>query len=184
MKAIKFVILAAGLLGLAAIILPLLNVKLAEDRVLSFTAVEVIGGVEVAKEAASNVRDAVVAEAGVDAAAVAAAGQRWRDLQEAFEAIQGIVVAFFLPALLLTAIGVTGAIRGKLGRLGGAGALLLGLLGTGVSGFVIAVLSDPRVSENGGSPGAALYLLALSGVVGLLGGLLTVIKPDGGGRFG
>ncbi|MCA9675273.1 MAG: hypothetical protein H6709_04950 [Kofleriaceae bacterium] len=179
MKAIKFVILGAGLLGLLSFFLPLVKGTI-NGETLSFSAGDVMKGVDLAQQGVKQVKDSVtddISEVAPDAK------QSLKDLDDALDTIKGIVILFFAPSFFLFVIGGVGALRKKLGRLGGVGALLIGALGAAMSGFVIAVLSDPGVKEVGFGPGLALYLLMVGDVAAVVCGLLTLIKPDRGGKF-
>lgn len=180
MKAIKFVILGAGVLGLIAFFLPYFSWK-AGDQTRAHSAMEVMAGLETAKQGGGELQSDLEKKA----AELDPSGGATKGLgaaQDFIDLVQGIIVVMFLPALLLVVIGGVGAVRGKLGRLGGGGAMVLGLLGLGLNGMAMAGLS--RAEDEGMAPGIALYLMLVACTVGFVGGLLTLIKPDLGGRFG
>ena len=87
-------------------------------------------------------------------------------------AVKGIVIAVFLPALLLAVIGGLGVARRKFGRVAGTFSLIFGLIGLAIAGLLVAAAE--------GDSGAGIMLLVVTGVAGFLGGLLALIKPDRG----
>jgi hypothetical protein len=177
MKAIKFVILAAGLLGLISFFLPLLNVD-KDDVHVKISSFDVVKGLQLAEEFKSKVEKdvATLDETGEGKAFM-------NEIDDALAAVKIFVLILFAPSLLLVAIGGVGAARGKLERLGGVGALFVGLIGMAISGLVLAAWGSAEVKESGGSSGIAVYLMFIASIAGFLGGLLTLIKPDRGGRF-
>lgn len=179
MKAIKFVILGCGILGLLSFFLPMLKVTMGEET-HSFSAADVMKGVELAEQGVKKAREDLSDEIATAAPEV---DKGLKDADEAIDTIKGIIAMFFIPSLLLVAIGGVATFRKKLGRLGGFGTMLFALIGIAMSGFSIAVLGDPSVKSVLGA-GMALYLLLLTGIAGFVCGLLTLIKPDQGGRFG
>lgn len=183
MKAIKFVILAAGVLGLLSFFLPYASVDLGEKS-LSFSAMDVMSGVELAEQGVDEAKKALedsAAELGAQGAEVRA---NMKEIEDVLDTVKAVIIGCFAPALIFALIGGVGAARGKLGRLGGVGALLLGLIGMGVNGLFLFAWGTPEVKAAGGSAGIGQYLLLVSCTIGFVGGLLTVIKPDEGGRFG
>ena len=62
MKAIKFVILAAGVLGVIAFFLPYGSVKVL-DQTKSFTGLDIMGDVELAEQQVKQARDALATSA-------------------------------------------------------------------------------------------------------------------------
>jgi hypothetical protein len=91
---------------------------------------------------------------------------------------KGYTFLVFGPPLLLLALGGFAEKRGKFGRLGGAGALILGLWATLMALALISVLN--KDAGEGAGVGAGCYLFLAAGALGGLGGLLTLIKPDRG----
>ncbi len=182
MKAIKFVILGAGLLGLISFFLPL-----AKHESTSYSAFGVIQGVDAAKSEANKIADQVQ-----DNLAANADGTRAQDdveklrndFNEGLDAAKTLVYILLVAPVALALIGGVGVARKKLGRLGGTGALLIGLLGTALSGLVLAAFTSAEFKSDGGSAGIACYTMFIGNITGMICGLLTLIKPDIGGKFG
>ena len=178
MKAIKFVILAAGVLGLVSFFLPLLNVD-KDDVHVSISSYDVVTGLELAEEFKGKVQS--------DIEALDETGESkvfFTELDEALDAIKIFLAVLFAWPVLLLLIGGIGAVRGKLERVGGVLALIVGLLGTLICMLILAAWGSQEVKASGGSSGIAVYTMLLANVTGFICGLLTLIKPDRGGRFG
>lgn len=162
-KAAKFIVLGAGILGLIGFFLPLVSVQKSgiEGKLSAF---QIVKGIDSAQD--------VVDDAGAAAAGTAAEKKAVADANEALGTIKGIVLALFAPALLLALFGGIGARKKAFGRGFGITSLLLGLLGLGIW----AVLS----SAAEGSAGIGLHMLLLTGLGGIVGGLVATVKPDRG----
>jgi len=159
-KATKYIVLLAGVVGLIAFFLPLVAVhKSGIEGKLS--AYRIVKGIDSAQQ--------VVSDAGSgDPASVAEANR-------ALGAVKGVVVALFVPALLLALFGGVGAARRRFGRGLGIPSMIFGLIGVG-----IWALLNAAASEGGGGSvaGIGMHLLLLTGAGGFLGGLIATIKPD------
>jgi hypothetical protein len=159
MKASKFLVLAGGLLGIIAFFLPLVTVHRAGYEG-SASAFQIIKGLQAASD---TVNSEEVRAAAMNSDAVASA-------KEGVDAMKGIVMAIFIPAILLAAIGALGVSKRKFGRVAGGFSLLFGLIGLGIG----ALLS----SAAGPDGGVGLTLLLATGALGTVGGLLALVKPD------
>lgn len=162
MKASKFVVLAGGILGILAFFLPMVTVT-RDGRSASVSALQIVKGVEAVQSAVD--RDDVKAQA-----AAMGAQEAYSETKDTLSSIKGIVLAIFAPALLLAAIGGLGVARRKFGRGAGALSLLLGLVGLGI-GVLLKGAAE-------GDSGIGLTLLLLTGVLGTVGGLMALVKPE------
>ncbi len=162
MKFAKFAILIAGVLGLVSFFLPALK-----GNGTSFSAMQIVKGVE---EIATGVHD-VAEQTGDDQAKAFSGG-----VSEIANQIKGFILIMFAPFLLFIAIGGAGVARKRLGRLGGVGGLLFGLVTSALSGLVVAATND----GGGEGPGIGIYVALLAGLAGMVSGLLVLIKPDRG----
>ena len=163
MKASKFIVLVGGILGILAFFLPLVSVERGGAKA-SVSAYQVIKGldqveVEVDKATAGATRGSFEMETASSA-------------KKDIGAMKGIVMAIFAPALLLALIGGLGVKRKKFGRVAGTFSLLAGLVGLG-----IAMILKSAAEGDGG---IGLTLLLLTGVAGVVGGLITLVKPERG----
>ncbi len=161
MKFAKFSVLAAGVAVLIAWFLPYATVR-AGGLYVHVSAFQVMKGVDSMSEV-SNVDLGPEADRSMSASADNTA--------------KGAVALIFAPPLLLLALGGVAIKRKKLGRLGGAGALLLGGWATAFGAALISVTQDVGPEAGVGAGG---YAYLVGGVVALASGLLILIKPDRG----
>jgi hypothetical protein len=158
MKATKFIVLVGGILGLLSFFLPLVSVHRANatGKVSAFQIMKGLDSVSVAVDEAS-----VHSVAEVETRAEA---------KKDVGAMKGIVMAIFAPALLLTLIGGLAIGRKRFGRGAAAFSLIFGLIGLGIA----AILK----SAAEGDAGIGMTLLLLTGVAGVVGGLIGLVKPE------
>jgi hypothetical protein len=158
MKATKFIVLVGGILGLLSFFLPLVSVHRANatGKVSAFQIMKGLDSVSVAVDEAS-----VHSVAEVETRAEA---------KKDVGAMKGIVMAIFAPALLLTLIGGLAVGRKRFGRGAAAFSLIFGLIGLGIG----AILK----SAAEGDAGIGMTLLLLTGVAGVVGGLIGLVKPE------
>ena len=160
-KATKFIVLSAGLLGLIGFFLPLISVQ--QSGVSGkLSAFQIVKGLDSVQEVV-GVQGGAIANTVEGKAAVTEANK-------ALGAVKGIVLALFAPALFLTLFGGIAAAKKRFGRGLGIGSLLFGLVGLGIW----ALLN----SGAEGSAGIGLHMLLLTGVGGTIGGLMGTIKPE------
>lgn len=165
-KVAKFLVLGAGLAGLLAFFLPLISVsKSGVDGKLS--AFQIVKGID-------SLNDVVE---GTEAESVADARAK-EEANEALGAVKGIVMALFVPALLLAVIGGIGASKKRFGRGLAVPSMLLGLVGLAIWATLSSAASDPTGAES--AAGVGMHLLLLTGLGGTVGGLVGTIKPDRG----
>jgi hypothetical protein len=158
MKATKFIVLVGGILGLLSFFLPLVSVHrdTMTGKVSAFQIMKGLDSVSVAVDEASvhSVREVETrAEAKKDVGAM-----------------KGIVMAIFAPALLLTLLGGLGVARKRFGRGAAAFSLIFGLIGLGIG----AILK----SAAEGDAGIGMTLLLVTGIAGVVGGLIGLVKPE------
>ena len=164
MKASKFIVLAGGILGILAFFLPLVTVE-RHGMQVSVSAFQVVKGLDAVQDAANT------KEAKAEIAKLGAEGRKFvREADDSLDKIKGIVLAVFAPALLLAVIGGLGVSRKKFGRGAGALALLLGLLGLGIG----AILKGAAEGDSG----IGITVLLLTGVAGIVGGIMAIAKPE------
>jgi hypothetical protein len=160
MKASKFIVLAGGILGILAFFLPMVTVH-RDDFSGSVSAFQIIKGLdEISVAAGSHEVSVAVADAGATAASA----------KEMLDGMRTFVMAIFAPALLLLLIGGLGVMRKQFGRVAGAFSLLFGLIGLGIGSLLKSAAE--------GDAGIGLTLLLVTGVAGVVGGLITLVKPE------
>jgi hypothetical protein len=167
MKASKLIVLVGGILGILAFFLPLVSVQ-RENVHGTVSAFQLIKGIDTASAAVDKAdASSVIDPTSLDGQSQhAMAGEAKKDLG----ALKGIVLAIFAPAVLLALIGGLGVMRKRFGRGAGAFALVLGLVGLAIA----AILK----SAAEGDAGIGLTLLLVTGVSGVVGGLLALVKPE------
>jgi hypothetical protein len=158
MKASKFIVLVGGILGILAFFLPLVSVE-RQGAKASVSAFQVIKGLD-------QVEVAVDQGAARGAYDVQTSASAKKDIG----AMKGIVMAIFAPALLLSLLGAAGVARKRFGRVAGTFSLLAGLVGLGIASILKSAAE--------GDGGIGLTLLLVTGVAGVIGGLITLVKPE------
>lgn len=164
-KATKYIVLAAGVIGLIAFFLPLIAVQKSgiEGKLSAF---QIVKGIDSAQDVVKDAPAGTVQ----DRTAV-------RDANSALGAIKGVVLAIFAPALLLVIFGGVGAAKKRFGRGLAIPSMIFGLLG-----LLIWAVLNAAASEGGGGgesvAGIGMHLLLFTGLGGALGGLIATIKPD------
>lgn len=162
MKASKFLVLAGGILGILAFFLPMVSVS-RQGHTATVSAFQVMKGLDAVSSELD--KDDVKAQA----AAYGETGSL-KSAKDGVDGIKGIVMAIFAPALLLAFIGGMGVARKKFGRVAGTFSLLFGLLGLGIG----AILK----SAAEGDSGIGLTLLLVTGLAGIVGGIMALAKPE------
>jgi len=167
MKASKFLVLAGGILGLIAFFLPLVTVEHRGTKV-SASAFDVVKGL-------GEVQAAVKSDEAKES--IAAMGREGRKMAKDVDADLGTIKMFvfviFVPALLLAVIGGMGVARKRFGRVAGTFSLLFGLIALGIGALLRAA-----ASETGDSAGIAMTILLLTGLLGFIGGIMALVKPE------
>lgn len=166
-KATKYIILTAGLLGLISFFMPLISVSKA-GVTGKLSAYRIVKGIDSAQEVVGKEGEKLKSKD--DRAAVA-------DANKALGAIKGIVMAVYFPAFMLFVFGLVGTLRKTFGRGLAIPSFIFGLLGLGIAGLLSAA-----ASSGGGESvaGVGMHLLLVSAIVGTVGGLVGIVKPDRG----
>ncbi|MDQ3366086.1 MAG: hypothetical protein M3680_11735 [Myxococcota bacterium] len=164
MKASKFIVLAGGILGILAFFLPMVSVERGGTRVTA-SAFQVVQGLDAVATEVDRAEVRTVA-ASYGTSGRAALSEAKSDLG----AIKGIVLAIFAPALLLALIGGLAVRRGQFGRVAGTLSLLLGAVGLAI-GVILKGAAE-------GDSGVGLTVLLLTGLAGVVGGILALAKPE------
>ncbi len=163
MKATKFIVLAAGILGILAFFLPLAKTTGKGNVQVSVSAFQVVKGLDAVSDAVDKPDVAMaMADSGISSSSA----------KSDLSTMKGIVMGVFAPALLLAIVGAFGLKRGKFGRGAGALALVFGLLALGIGAILKSAFE--------GDAGIALTLMLLTGIGGTVGGLIALVKPDRG----
>lgn len=160
MKASKFIVLAGGIIGILAFFLPMVTVEQGNVS-SSVSAFQIVKGLDTASVAVGSQEVSVaIADAGGDAGAA----------KDMLDGMKTFVLAMFVPALMLLVIGGLGVMRKQFGRVAGTFSLLFGLAGLGIGALLKSAAE--------GDSGIGLTLMLLTGVAGIVGGLITLVKPE------
>jgi hypothetical protein len=160
MKVAKLIVLLGGLLGVLAFFVPLATVE-GNNTEVSVSGYDVFTGM--------GALEAMAAQASTPQHVKAST-------YETLSEIKGIILVCFLPGALLALIGLVALVRRRYGRAGGLIAIVLGVM----SFLVFMALSRGAAEAQDGSAGAAVYLIAASGLLGIAGGSLATVNPDRG----
>ena len=156
MKASKLIVLVGGILGIIAFFLPLVSVQRTNVQG-TVSAFQIVKGL-----------DSVAHE--VDRAAPTMAAEDVTAAKDGVGQIKGLVLAIFAPAALLALIGGMGVARKKFGRVAGTFSLLFGLVGLGIAALLKSAAE--------GDAGIGLTMLIVTGLAGVVGGILALAKPE------
>ena len=126
-KAAKFMVLVAGLMGLVAFFLPMVSVD-QNGHSISASAFQAVQGASIGQEKLDEV-------AKTETAATAEAKANVSDLDDFLTKVKAFLYGVYAPALLLTLFGVIGVAKQKFGRGLGIFSLLLGLVVIALWGF-------------------------------------------------
>jgi hypothetical protein len=164
-KATKYIILTAGVIGLISFFMPLISVSKA-GITGKLSAYRIVKGIDSAKD--------IVGKAGKNASAETDK-KVVADANKALGALKAIVLAVFFPAMMIFLLGLVGTLRKSFGRGLAIPTFLFGLVGLAISGLLTAVAS----SDGGQSvAGSGMYMLLFASVVGTVFALIGIIKPD------
>ncbi|MBA3540681.1 MAG: hypothetical protein H0T79_13805 [Deltaproteobacteria bacterium] len=170
MKIWKILILVTGLAGIAGFFLPIVNYG-GETSLSSFDIVRG-GGDEAATSATNVINKAKDVGTNFEATKGMTETAAKNVASTGLAGLKGIIIGFFVPALILTLMGAVGIARGKFERLGGIFALILGIVSAAIWGvFFLGASGD-------GSVGLGLHMLLVAGLGGIVGGIGTIAKPD------
>jgi len=158
MTSSKLLVLAGGLVGIVAFFLPLVSAH-GSDR----ATYQVVQADQDGRVHAVTAHDPDVA----------ASAYQILDAPEGGR-LRGLVVAMFVPAVLLALLGGLGVARRRFGRGLGIASSILGVGGLAIAGLLRSAAE--------GDAGIGLTLLLLTGTSGAIGGLCAAIKPDRGAR--
>jgi hypothetical protein len=161
MKASKFIVFLGGVLGIIAFFLPLITVTTHGQKIQP-SAMQIFKGVDAIGHEVDTNKEL---RASMTAGSVSAT-------KDGASAVKGIVIAVFLPAIMLALLGGIGVARRRFQRVAGTFSLVFGVIGLAIAGLLVAAAE--------GDSGAGIMLLLATGALGFVGGLLALIKPDRG----
>jgi hypothetical protein len=161
MKASKHIVLVGGILGIIAFFLPLVSVH-RPDFHGTASAFQIVKGLDTVQHEVDQAATASDLST-VDRAAAT-------EGSDGIGKIKGLVLAIFAPAAVLALIGGLGVYRKKFGRGAGVLALLVGLVGLGIAALLKSAAE--------GDAGIGLTMLIVTGLAGVVGGVMALVKPE------
>lgn len=176
MKAWKFMLLAGGLIGLIGFFLPFMKVQnAATNGEIGISGMQFVKGI-------GDVRELLHDQ--VEKLPEAQVKQFIEQTNDTLKKAGGLVMLFYIPTALVFLVGLVNTARKKMGRLAG----LLGLI-TGAAAILVWVLFQQVMSTDEmhqasdaaattATMGLGLHLILVSGVLGAIGGLGAIVKPD------
>lgn len=171
MRIWKLVVLLAGLAGVIGFFTPLIDYRSSDGRITGdASAFQIARGVDGAGDVRAQAEALGLSRADSDRIA--------RAFHAGVEAYAGAIVACFVPAGLLAALGLLLMLRDRMGRLAGLCAIVLGA----ASGLVFARFwqADQVSHDAKASLGLGVYLLLAAGLGGVAAGLGALVSPDRG----
>jgi hypothetical protein len=171
MRTWKLVVLLAGVAGVIGFFTPLIDTRSSDGRITSdASAFEIARGVDGGGDVRAQAEALGLSRA--DSERIA------RAFHAGIEAYAGAIVACFVPAGLLAALGLLLMLRDRMGRLAGLCAIALG--GASIAVFARFWQADQVSHDAAASLGLGLYLLLAAGLGGVLAGLGALVSPDRG----
>ena len=171
MKAWKYLVLIAGIAGVAGFFLPLITFQSPRGDIEgSVSAYQIVRGIDAVDELIDTTRPMTITNA--EATRVVST------INNELERYRGALIACYVPAAALALLGALVGARRKMGRIAGLLAIVIGLVNAGVWLLFYQVsMEQPEVSA---AIGFGLHLLLIAGVLGMLSGLGALIAPDRG----
>jgi hypothetical protein len=171
-KAAKFMVLVAGLMGLIAFFLPLFSVDVA-GKSFTVSAFQAVRGVEAVK---ANLEK----QAGEKMQNDPQAQKAVADLDDVLTKVKSYLFIMYAPAALLLLLGVIGVVKQRFGRGFGVLSLLLGLITFGFWALLFFAAGEAKKEQAEATFGLGLgvHLLLGTGILGFLGGVTNTVKPD------
>jgi hypothetical protein len=181
MRIWKLVVLLAGLAGVIGFFTPLIEDRSIDGRITGdASAFQIARGVERSETGGGDPAGGGEVRAQAEALGLSRADSERiaRAFHAGIEAYAGAIVACFVPAGLLAALGLLLMLRDRMGRLAGLCAIGLGAASAFV--FVRFWQADQVSHDPKASLGLGVYLLLAAGLGGVLAGLGALLSPDRG----
>jgi hypothetical protein len=175
MKATKFVVLVAGLLGIIGFFLPIVKADTAEWSG-SYTGFQAMKGIDEASDIIT-LKDKALDDQVREMEDSAFGKAQLESFAKKADDLRIVITLIFGPAFVIAIIAGIAIGMKKFGRLPAVGTLVMALMMT-LLGLALLGAGDETTKV-----GPAVYLVFAGGVVGVVGSVMTLVKPDEGGRF-
>jgi hypothetical protein len=173
-KAAKYLVLVAGLMGLVAFFLPMVTAE-HQGQKISASAFQAVRGVSIGEEKLD--------EASKTQAAATPEGQKAvSDMGDFLTKVKAFLYGVYAPALLLTLFGLIGVLKKKFGRGFGVLSVLLALVVLGLWALFFMAQGEVNKDATEGkiALGLGIHLLLGTGILAFIGGITNTVKPDYG----
>lgn len=188
MRAWKYLVLIGGIIGIAGFFLPFVELHEAQTKIsgdtvklkpIALSGYQVVRGIDDIHDLIASTRPLTKqAEPEIQ---VVIAGFNAQLAQ-----YRGLMIAFYVPALLLALLGALAGMRRRMGRLAGLCAIAFGA-GNALVWLVFDQISRDLATKSAATGttaktmmGLGLHALLLAGVFALLAGVGALILPDRG----
>jgi hypothetical protein len=168
-KLAKFIVLGGGVLGLLGFFLPLITASYGGVNA-QMSTFQLVSGIDKLEEIVDVKLDEVPPEAKAGLA----------EFNENLKKARGIFYALFAPAALLLLMGLLAVAKARMGRGLGVFAFLVGGAGVGVWALLQTVIGEAAKSGGEAAGGIGMHLILVSGVLGIIAGLIALISPERG----
>ncbi len=173
----RALVLLAGIAGVVGFFLPLRAYSLPDQTVSAeASAYQIVSGGGDTKSLFDQAQKLGLSKADAE--------RMTKSANAAIQSYRAALIALFVPSALLVLLGLVELARKRMGRGGGALALLLGLATTAGFVAILLLVGDLDVNEHtvslklGGTGGAGAYCLLAGGVVAMFAGLGALIRPE------
>ncbi len=165
----KYVVLLGGILGIAGFFAPFMEYKAPDGSLTGASAYAIARG-EV------DVSPLMKKAQELGLVTPTEAQRATKLLQQGVYAYRGGMIIAFVPAALIFLIGLFSFSRKKMGRLAGLVSIIMGVACVGV--WIFFFRADPPSQQTIGQLGLGIYALFVCGLLGVLGGLGSLVFPD------
>jgi hypothetical protein len=166
MKFAKYLVIAGGVIGLLGMFMPTMSGSMTNDGVTASVSLGPIMGVSISYDGESGEALGKIADAML------------KHVEKQVDKVKAVLLVFFAPVVFILLFGLLGLKR--FGRGKAIGALIFSLIALG--GYAMlggAIDQAAGVKGDGGmGAGVGLIFLMLAGLLGTVGGLMGIIKPE------
>lgn len=171
MKAWKYLVLIAGIAGVAGFFLPLITFTSPNGEIEgSVSAYQIVRGIDAVDELIDTTKPMTITSA--EATRVV------NTINSELERYRGVLIGCYIPAAALALLGALVGARRKMGRLAGLLAIVLGLVNAAI--WLLFYQVSMEQADVSAAIGFGLHLLLIAGVVATLAGLGALLSPDRG----
>ena len=168
MKLTKFVVLLAGLCGIAAFFLPLAHGRQGSVAI-EVSSYDLVRGIDVSREITGRAAEA--------SELAPQAKQAIASVERTLASLRGVLLALHAPAALLVLFGALGLFVGFRRGLGAASAFA-GLAGGGAWGYITYQAGRWASLHGDAGLGMAVWLMLGACALGAIAGIVALVRPE------